>query len=300
MTAFGGRRNIQFGSQTSSDEFLFAGARYAWSPELSTSYFYGGLDGIYKAQLRPGSCPAARRQAELQDRPALRAPDRRRRQRRRRCLRRHVHLLGGHAFGAGYQQLNGDTGFAYIAGSDNSLVNLVQINDFGNEDERSWQVRYDYDFAAMGIPGLSLMTRYLSGDNVDRGPGASEGKTWERNTDLAYVFQRPAEEPRPAPAQRHHPQQLRQRSGREPLYRQLQPATLVSTTPQHLSSLDFAGPRARLSGHEKATRAACFTPRLPAGCASYYAAESRSPARRYTPALPRRSACAAHRASHPH
>ena len=33
------------------------------------------------------------------------------------------------------------------------------------------------------------MTRYLSGDNVDRGPGASEGKTWERNTDLAYVFQ---------------------------------------------------------------------------------------------------------------
>jgi len=28
----------------------------------------------------------------------------------------------------------------------------VQINDFGNEDERSWQVRYDYDFAAMGIP----------------------------------------------------------------------------------------------------------------------------------------------------
>ncbi|HAO76808.1 MAG TPA: outer membrane porin, OprD family, partial [Pseudomonas sp.] len=100
-----------------------------------------------------------------------------------------TYKLGGHAFGAGYQQLNGDTGFAYIAGSDNSLVNLVQINDFGNEDERSWQVRYDYDFAAMGIPGLSLMTRYLSGDNVDRGPGASEGKTWERNTDLAYVFQ---------------------------------------------------------------------------------------------------------------
>ncbi|PZR51999.1 MAG: outer membrane porin, OprD family, partial [Stutzerimonas stutzeri] len=100
-----------------------------------------------------------------------------------------TYKLGGHAFGAGYQQLNGDTGFAYIAGSDNSLVNLVQINDFGNEDERSWQVRYDYDFAAMGIPGLSLMTRYLSGDNVDRGPCASEGKTWERNTDLAYVFQ---------------------------------------------------------------------------------------------------------------
>ncbi|OYW89493.1 MAG: porin, partial [Pseudomonadales bacterium 32-61-5] len=44
-------------------------------------------------------------------------------------------------------------------------------------------------FAALGIPGLTLMTRYLSGDNVDRGAGASEGKTWERNTDIAYVFQ---------------------------------------------------------------------------------------------------------------
>jgi hypothetical protein len=33
------------------------------------------------------------------------------------------------------------------------------------------------------------MTRYLSGDNVDRGAGLSEGKEWERNTDIAYVFQ---------------------------------------------------------------------------------------------------------------
>ncbi|MNG22213.1 Porin-like protein NicP precursor [compost metagenome] len=65
----------------------------------------------------------------------------------------------------------------------------MQINDFGNQDERSWQLRYDFDFAALGMPGLSLMTRYLSGDNVDRGAGLSEGKTWERNTDIAYVVQ---------------------------------------------------------------------------------------------------------------
>jgi len=29
----------------------------------------------------------------------------------------------------------------------------------------------------------------LSGDNVDRGVGLSEGKTWERDTDIAYVVQ---------------------------------------------------------------------------------------------------------------
>jgi len=48
MTVFnGGLRNITFGSNTTSDEFLFAGGRYDWSPQLATSYYYGGLDGIY-------------------------------------------------------------------------------------------------------------------------------------------------------------------------------------------------------------------------------------------------------------
>jgi hypothetical protein len=64
----------------------------------------------------------------------------------------------------------------------------VQIGDFANIDEHSWQTRYDYNFAALGVPGLSFMTRYISGDNVQRSaPG--EGKEWERNTDIAYVVQ---------------------------------------------------------------------------------------------------------------
>ncbi|MNP56635.1 Porin-like protein NicP precursor [compost metagenome] len=33
------------------------------------------------------------------------------------------------------------------------------------------------------------MTRYLTGDNVDRGATLSDGKEWERDTDIAYVFQ---------------------------------------------------------------------------------------------------------------
>ncbi|MFQ7901724.1 OprD family porin [Stutzerimonas degradans] len=193
MTAFnGGLRNIRFGRQTTSDEFLFAGGRYTWTPELSSSYYYGGLDGIYKEHNLGllHVLPLGDKQSLKTDLRYVRQTD---------DGGSNVdadtfgamftYRLGGHAFGAGYQQVSGETGFAYIAGSDNSLLNLVQINDFGNEDERSWQVRYDYDFAALGIPGLTLMTRYLSGDNVDRGAGAGEGKTWERNTDLAYVFQ---------------------------------------------------------------------------------------------------------------
>ena len=33
------------------------------------------------------------------------------------------------------------------------------------------------------------MTRYITGDNVDRGVGQSEGKIWERDMDIGYTFQ---------------------------------------------------------------------------------------------------------------
>jgi len=49
MTAFnGGARNIVFGGAKTSDEFVFAGGKYQFMPELTASYYYGGLDGIYK------------------------------------------------------------------------------------------------------------------------------------------------------------------------------------------------------------------------------------------------------------
>jgi hypothetical protein len=64
----------------------------------------------------------------------------------------------------------------------------VQISDFANKDEKSWQARYDFNFASIGIPGLTFMTRYLTGDNVERADG-SEGKEWERDMDIAYVVQ---------------------------------------------------------------------------------------------------------------
>ena len=76
----------------------------------------------------------------------------------------------------------------YIANSDPYLVNFVQINDFANTQERSWQLRYDYNFAAMGIPGLTFMSRYVQGDNALVG-GSNTGKEWERDTDIGYVIQ---------------------------------------------------------------------------------------------------------------
>ena len=68
------------------------------------------------------------------------------------------------------------------------LVNFVQINDFAGAEERSWQARYDFDFAKLGIPGLSFMSRYLSGDNIKLKNGET-GKEWERNSEIKYVVQ---------------------------------------------------------------------------------------------------------------
>lgn len=193
LTVFnGGKRNIVLGNTKTSDEFLFGGGRYQWTPELSTSYYYGGLDGIYKQHLvnLVHQISLGEGQSFKSDIRFARSTDDGGSNVDNNAFGAlFTYRLGANGFTAGYQSMSGDTGFAYITGSDNALINLVQINDFGNQDEHSWQLRYDYDFAALGVPGLTFMTRYLSGDNVDRGAGLSEGKTWERNMDIAYVVQ---------------------------------------------------------------------------------------------------------------
>ena len=41
----------------------------------------------------------------------------------------------------------------------------------------------------MGVPGLTFMTRYLTGSDIDLGSTRPEGKEWERDTDIGYVVQ---------------------------------------------------------------------------------------------------------------
>ncbi|MBU3055302.1 OprD family porin [Pseudomonas indica] len=174
-----------------SDEFNFAGLTYKWNDSLTTSYHYGALDEFYKQHYLNlvHVLPLGDKQSLKSDLRYARSTDDGSSNVDNKALGGlFTYSLGYHAFGLGYQKMSGDTGFAYIQGTDAYLVNFVQIGDFANRDERSWQVRYDYNFAGVGIPGLTLMTRYISGDNVNLG-GGSEGKEWERNTDIAYVFQ---------------------------------------------------------------------------------------------------------------
>ncbi|NVZ70424.1 OprD family porin [Pseudomonas costantinii] len=95
---------------------------------------------------------------------------------------------GGHTFYVGYQAMYGDSAFARVFANITPLGNEVPTYEFAYTDERSWQVRYDYDFVALGIPGLTTTVRYITGDNVSTGAGY-EGKDRERDLDIGYAVQ---------------------------------------------------------------------------------------------------------------
>ena len=95
---------------------------------------------------------------------------------------------GGHTFYVGYQAMYGDSAFPRVFANVTPLGNEVHTYEFAYTDERSWQARYDFDFAALGVPGLTSTVRYITGNNVDTGKGF-EGKDRERDLDLGYVLQ---------------------------------------------------------------------------------------------------------------
>lgn len=96
---------------------------------------------------------------------------------------------GNHGFTLAAQRMGGDAGFAYLDGGI-FLANSVQVLDFNAKDEKSYQARYDYDFEGLGIPGLTFMTRYIRGSDIDTNVADGTRDTrWERNTNISYTVQ---------------------------------------------------------------------------------------------------------------
>lgn len=96
---------------------------------------------------------------------------------------------GGHTLYLGLQKVSGDTSWMSVYGSSGRTLGNDMFNgNFSNADERSWQVRYDYNFAAMGVPGLLAMVRYGHGDNATTKQGTN-GQEWERDTEIGYTVQ---------------------------------------------------------------------------------------------------------------
>ncbi|MFJ4056020.1 OprD family porin [Pseudomonas sp. NPDC089743] len=101
-----------------------------------------------------------------------------------------AYSLGGHKFTLAYQRSSGDTGYLYGVDGNGTvfLSNSIQISDFVGREEKSWQARYDLNMASYGVPGLSFMTRYVYGDNIETAAN-TEGKEHELNVESKYVIQ---------------------------------------------------------------------------------------------------------------
>ena len=108
-----------------------------------------------------------------------------------------LYSVAGHTFGGGYQVSNGSSDFPWLNQGDGSSAYIttdMQIQKFARAGERTWQARYAYDFAKVGVPGLTAGVVYLKGSNIDtiantnartETTGQSE---WERDITVAYVI----------------------------------------------------------------------------------------------------------------
>ncbi|MBF8778113.1 outer membrane porin, OprD family [Pseudomonas fulva] len=106
----------------------------------------------------------------------------------------------GHGVSGGVQRVWGDTAYAYLNGADTYLFSEQLVSTFGYPKERALHLRYDYDFAALGIPGLTFNLRYVKGEDIDLSTLTSsgarqmhakgeDGREWERTLDLSYNVQ---------------------------------------------------------------------------------------------------------------
>ena len=96
---------------------------------------------------------------------------------------------GNNTFYVGLQKVTGDTLWMRVNGtSGGTLANDTYNSSYDNAKEKSWQIRHDYNFAGLGVPGLTLMNRYLKGTNVHNAT-TTDGEEWGRETELAYTIQ---------------------------------------------------------------------------------------------------------------
>jgi hypothetical protein len=180
----------RFGGE--GDNYSFYGADYKFQPASTIGLHYGVLDNVFKQYVANASHVIKLNESQtlkLDARFSKSSEDGNYRPIDNKATGlMATYRINAHSVGFGYQKMIGDDPFPYVANTDPYLTNFIQINDFGNINEKSWQARYDLDFAAYGIPGLGLMARYAKGDDVKLSGGGT-GREWERDTDVFYAFQ---------------------------------------------------------------------------------------------------------------
>ncbi|WP_273825590.1 OprD family porin [Pseudomonas asplenii] len=192
---FSGSRDMQTGNylNVTSDRFNYLGGTWTPDPSLSLGIWGGRLENVYQQTLYTGTkfvdVGSWRLSGTLNYLDSSESG-----QARAGVLdSRMTSGLLSAAYGfqkvtMGYQFNAGDSALPFLHDTDlPGVSNAIQVLRFDRARERSWQARYDIDFAGLGVPGLSAFTRYVYGDNFQVNGHA--GKEWERNLDVSYVIQ---------------------------------------------------------------------------------------------------------------
>jgi hypothetical protein len=194
-----------------SNEFYYAGADYKLTKDLLLQYYYGNLDDFYKQHFlgltHSLALPVGSLKSDLRyfysDSDGKNASTEGRlagyrssgyqnngEVDNRTWSAKFTYSLGSHALSAGYQRVNGTSDFPFLNQGDGAtsyLITDVQIGKFQRAGERTWLAQYTYDFAAIGVPGLTAGATYLKGTNINA-PG-SDRSEWERDVSVQYVVQ---------------------------------------------------------------------------------------------------------------
>ncbi|WP_339547059.1 OprD family porin [Pseudomonas sp. RA_35y_Pfl2_P32] len=177
-----------------SGDFSYAGAEYKLGKSVRLSYFYGELENFYRQNfagiqhdlpLGGGVLTSDLRHFNSVDSGSAFAG----KIDNNMLSGQLTYAISGHTFGSGYQTLSGDAGLPFISGATIYSFSNAGIGKFVEEDEKTWMLNYGYNFAALGVPGLTFSTRYLSGND---GKSDTTVKEWERDAELAYVVQQGA------------------------------------------------------------------------------------------------------------
>lgn len=176
-----------------SGELSFAGLEYAFSPVTSFSQYYGVLRDIYRQ-----SYTSISHGFWLKDDLKLNISGRYNRfwndgdARGGYIDNQSYGLMTGlnkasHSLAFSYQQMLGNTGYPQLSG-DTPLPYLVNWGSLGfnNRDERSWSLRYRYEFSKGVLDGLGAGVRYSRGTNIYRGEGVATAKESETDFVLTY------------------------------------------------------------------------------------------------------------------
>ncbi|WP_299152178.1 OprD family outer membrane porin [uncultured Acinetobacter sp.] len=100
---------------------------------------------------------------------------------------------GMHTVQLGYQQMFGEHGnkapmFPTLGGwVPQPYLDNWSVASFIRKDEKSWSLGYTYNFADVGVPGLTATARHFRGWDVDNGAGEPRGKENENNLIVNYV-----------------------------------------------------------------------------------------------------------------